>query len=73
MNACRPSHIAEKSFCLELANSIVDALRATETRDALVTLMEAVTREMGFRYYILAHHYDLRERRSGYSRLHLRR
>jgi len=47
-------------FCLALTNSVVAALRATATRSELVTLMEAIAREMGFRYYALAHHDDLR-------------
>lgn len=51
------------SSCLELTNSIVGALRTTETRDQLATLMEAFTREMGFRYYAVVHHDDLRVER----------
>ncbi|MFB0875923.1 MULTISPECIES: LuxR family transcriptional regulator [unclassified Sphingobium] len=47
-------------FCLALTSSVVAALRATATRSELVTLLEAVAREMGFRYYALADHDDLR-------------
>lgn len=49
---------------LALVSGIVDALRAVEGRDALVTLMEAISRELGFRYYALVHHDDLRVERS---------
>lgn len=49
--------------CLALTSAVVEALRSANTRDALVTLMEAITREMGFRYYALAHHDDLRGER----------
>lgn len=47
-------------FCLALTNDVVEALRATATREDLVALMEAVTREMGFRHYALIHLDDLR-------------
>lgn len=52
----RPS----RPFCLELTSTVVEVLRATTSRDELVTLMEAVVREMGFRHYALVHHDDLR-------------
>lgn len=51
---------ATTPFCLSLTSSVVAALRTAATRDELVTLLEAVAREMGFRYYALAHHDDLR-------------
>lgn len=47
-------------FGLALTSAVVDALRATTTRDDLVALMEAATHEMGFRHYALIHHDDLR-------------
>lgn len=47
---------------LALTSGVVDALRSVDRRDALVTLMEAVARELGFRYYALVHHDDLREK-----------
>lgn len=50
----------KSSFGLALTNAVVEALRATTTRDELGTLIEAVAREMGFRYYALIHHDDLR-------------
>jgi len=50
-------------FCLALASAVVEALRTTATRSELATLMEAIAREMGFRYYALAHHDDLRGER----------
>lgn len=52
-------------FGLALTSFVVDALRAAASRDELVTLMEAVTREMHFQYYALIHHADLRGRVSG--------
>lgn len=55
----------EDGFCLELAGSVVGALRAIATCTELATLMEAVTREMGFRHYALIHHDDLRSKQSG--------
>lgn len=58
-----------KLFCLALTNVIVEALRAIATRDELVTLMEAVSREMGFRYYALIHHDDLRAPRPDHVNL----
>lgn len=50
-------------FCLGLTSAVVEALRATRTRDELITLMECVTREMRFRHYALIHHDDLRSPR----------
>ena len=44
---------------------MVTALRSVAAREELVTLMEAVTREMGFRFYALAHHDDLRAPKAG--------
>lgn len=55
---------ARPPFCLALASIVVEELRSTTTRKELGGLMEAVTREMGFRYYALAHHDDLRVPRS---------
>jgi hypothetical protein len=46
-------------FCLSLAGTVVTSLRATTTRAELVSLIEAVTREMGFRYYALGCSDDL--------------
>lgn len=57
--SCPPSR-----FSLALTHVVVEALRATATRDALVGLMEAVSREMGFRHYALIDHDDLREERA---------
>lgn len=55
---------SRKPFCLALTHLVVDALRSVATREELVGLMEAVTREMGFRHYALIHHDDLRSPRS---------
>ena len=46
--------------CLALTDAVVGALRAVTSRDELVTLMEAIAREMAFRHYALIHHDDLR-------------
>jgi LuxR family quorum-sensing system transcriptional regulator CciR len=59
---CEPA-FAQSLASLALTSTLIEALRSVNTRDALVTLMEAVTREMGFRYYALAHHDDLRVQR----------
>lgn len=48
---------------LALTSAIVDALRSVDTRNALISLMEAITREMGFRHYALIHHDNLCEPR----------
>jgi LuxR family quorum-sensing system transcriptional regulator CciR len=45
---------------LALTSMVVEALRTAATREELTHLMAAVTREMGFRYYALIHHDDLR-------------
>lgn len=58
-NSPYPTH----PFCLALTSSVVAALRMTATREELVTLMEAIAREMGFRHYALIHHDDLRTKR----------
>lgn len=50
-------------ICLTLTDAVVGALRAVTTRDELVSLTEAITREMGFRHYALIHHDDLRSGR----------
>lgn len=49
--------------CLALTDTVVGALRTITSREELVTLMEAVAREMGFRHYALIHHDDLRDPR----------
>lgn len=46
-------------YCIALTSAVVDALRATRTAGELVTLMEAITREMSFRHFALIHHDDL--------------
>jgi DNA-binding CsgD family transcriptional regulator len=47
-------------YCVTLADALIQALRAAKERSELVNLMEAVTREFGFRHYALIHHVDLR-------------
>lgn len=49
--------------CLTLTDVVVGALREIASRDELVTLMEAIAREMGFRHYALIHHDDPQESR----------
>jgi len=46
-------------YYLALTNAVVDALRSVRTVGELTTLMEAIAREMGFRYFALIHHDDL--------------
>lgn len=41
-------------------DAVIRALRTVATWHDLQELMEAITRDMGFRYYALAHHDDLR-------------
>lgn len=50
--------------CLALADAFLTAVRTTATTKDLITLMEAVSRDMGFRYFALIHHDDLREPRA---------
>lgn len=50
--------------CIASTDAVVQALRSITTRDELVTLMEALTRDMGCRYYALIHHDDLAGPRS---------
>lgn len=56
---------SQTPFGLALTSVVVDALRSAATRDELVALMEAVTREMQFRHYALIHHDDLRGQDAG--------
>lgn len=51
-------------FCLSLTQSVISALRTSTDLLDLRRLMEAVTLEMGFRYYAIVHHDDLRARRA---------
>jgi DNA-binding CsgD family transcriptional regulator len=47
-----------------LADAFLRSVRTTATAADLVTLMEAVAREMGFRHWALIHHDDLRSGRT---------
>lgn len=49
---------------LAMTSVVVEALRTIQTAQELVTLMEAISREMDFRYYALIHHDDLRTPRA---------
>jgi DNA-binding CsgD family transcriptional regulator len=57
---------APLTFCVTLADAVIQTLRAAKEPSELVTLMEAVTREFGFRHYALIHHVDLRRARPEY-------
>ncbi|WP_375198002.1 autoinducer binding domain-containing protein [Sphingobium sp.] len=50
--------------CLALTDEFLRAIRVTRTKRELYELMEAVTREMGFRHFALIHHDDLTTDRS---------
>ena len=50
----------ENIYCLALTDAVVGALRTVVSQGELMSLMEAIAREMGFRYYALIHHDDLR-------------
>lgn len=54
---------SQTPFGLALASAVVESFRSAKTRAELIALMEAVTREMQFRYYALIHHDDLRGKR----------
>jgi len=45
---------------LSLTSAVVNALRATGTKEELTALMEAITHELSFLHYALIHHDDLR-------------
>lgn len=45
---------------LALTDAFLRAVRRVATKSELATLMEAVTRDIGFRHYALIHHDDLR-------------
>lgn len=46
--------------CLDFAHTFLTALRSAQSMTELSRLMEAVTKEGGFRYFALVHHDDLR-------------
>lgn len=52
-------------FCLALTGAVIQAIRTISTQRGLATLMEDITREMGFRHFALIHHDDLRRPRHG--------
>ncbi len=45
--------------CLALADAFIRAVRTTRTESDLFALMEAITQDMGFRWFALIHHDDL--------------
>ena len=50
---------------INFTNSVLDSFRELVSPEELMSLMETITREIGFRYYALIHHEDLRIARSG--------
>lgn len=55
----------ELSFCASTVDSVLRALAGTRTSDELATLMDTISRELGFRHFALIHHDDLRSDVSG--------
>lgn len=49
---------------MAVADTFLRSLKAIATTDELVALMEAACRDMGFRYFALIHHDDLRQPRT---------
>jgi DNA-binding CsgD family transcriptional regulator len=56
--------LSQSLSAVALTSEVVEALRHASSKEELRALMEAVTREMKFRYYALIHHGDLRTPRS---------
>ena len=53
-----------------MTSTIVDALRKIASSEDFAAPMEAITGAMGFRYYALPHHDDLRQHRTARVDLH---
>lgn len=53
-------HRLTTRYCHTLTSAVVGELRRTLSAGDLAILMEAITRETGFRHYALIHHDDLR-------------
>ena len=60
MPSTRPA--LDKDDAVSFASSVLKALREVLSPDDLARLMEAIASQMGFRYYALIHHDDLRDR-----------
>lgn len=54
----------DRQSCLAFADSVILALMNSNRREELVALLESIARELGFRYYALIHHDDLRQARA---------
>ena len=57
-------HVDDKS-CVAFSDAIIGTLTRVSSHKELVQLMESIARDMGFRYYALIHHDDLRQLRPG--------
>lgn len=57
-SVAKPGAGQSRTAWTELANAVVSELRAVASREDLETLVADIAREMGFRYYALAHHAD---------------
>lgn len=55
--------------CLPTIDALLTALRSVSDRNGLASLMSAITSEMGFRYYALIDHDDLRDNPANRVRL----
>lgn len=53
----------------DIAQEFAKQAQAVESESALYLLVEAATRELGFRYFALTHHVDLRTRQTGVVQL----
>lgn len=56
-----PAFQSRDIYDLALTGTVVDALRSLTASHELTSFMQVVTREMGFHYYALVHHTDLRK------------
>ncbi|MEZ5655377.1 MAG: autoinducer binding domain-containing protein [Sphingobium sp.] len=63
--ALRETPLVTDSACLDLVDVVIKALRTVSTSRDLAGLMQAITRDLGFRYYALIHHDDLDAKVSG--------
>jgi DNA-binding CsgD family transcriptional regulator len=58
-----------ETSCVATADAVLRALARVQAPSDLATLMEAVAREFGFRYFALIHHVDLRGAAGDYVHL----
>src|SRR5690606_663244 len=55
----------DRGAILEIVGTFIDRARSVTTERELHSLMEDLCRELGFRYFALIHHADLRNAHSG--------